>query len=112
MAELQVRDSPASPRSTREACASTGRSALHCAGAGWALKIRRASDRGQGIGEDWLFARAPTVDALRHWEERMEPPILTAEDETALARAKACCGDDGQCLVNHFIGLVQFSPSP
>ena len=66
----------------------------------------------EALAKTWLFARAPTVGALKHWQERMEPPILTAEDERALARAKACCGNDRQCLVNHFIALVQFSPSP
>jgi hypothetical protein len=65
----------------------------------------------KALAETGLFARGPTVGSLRHWEARMAPPLLTPEDERAIARATASCGNDPQRLVNHFMGLVQLLPN-
>jgi hypothetical protein len=63
------------------------------------------------LAKTGLFVGGPTVDALRHWEERMAPP-LTPDDEKVIAGAMASCGNDRQRLVDYFIGLVRLSRDP
>jgi hypothetical protein len=58
-----------------------------------------------------LLLTTPTADALRHWEERIEPPFTEA-DERAITAAIASSGRDPRRLMEYFIGLVQFSRNP
>lgn len=51
-----------------------------------------------------LFAIVPTANTLKHWEERMEPP-LTELDEEVIATAIDNCERDPQRLIEYFIGF-------
>jgi hypothetical protein len=52
-----------------------------------------------------------TASALKHLEQRIEPP-LTEADHQVITNAFARCGRDPERLVNYFIGLVRFLRNP
>ena len=58
-----------------------------------------------------VLVPTPTPRALKHWEQRMQPP-LTQADERVITAAIARCGRDPQDLVAYFTGLVRFSRDP
>jgi hypothetical protein len=76
--------------------------------------IRKGEARKQAakaLARTGVFGTTPTPLALKHWEERMQPP-LTQADERVITAAIASCGRDPQQLTAYFIGLVQFSRDP
>jgi hypothetical protein len=65
----------------------------------------------KALARTGVFGTTPTPHALKHWEQRMQPP-LTQADERVITAAIARCGRDPQHLTAYFIGLVQFSRDP
>jgi hypothetical protein len=65
----------------------------------------------KALAEANVFATPPSDTALKHWEQRLEPP-LAPEDEQVLATALARCGRDPKALGRYFAGLIRFARDP
>ena len=74
-------------------------------------KGRKQAAKALALARTGLFTKPVTPAALKHWEQRMQPP-LTGADERVITAAIASCGRNPQKIVDYFIGLVLFARHP